>query len=67
MDKNNIKARVTYRPVLLARDGEMVIDDVGGTSGFAEFIGEINTMRRGEIDENGLTKTQLKDWAKSLG
>ena len=67
LDKSNIKARVTYRPVLLARDGEMLVDDVGGASGFAEFIRAINTMRRGETDENGMTKTQLKDWAKSLG
>lgn len=67
LDKSNIKARVTYRPVLLARDGEMLIDDVGGTSGFAEFIRAINTMQRGETDENGMTKTQLKDWAKSQG
>lgn len=67
LDKSNIKARVTYRPVLLARDGEMLIDDVGGASGMAEFIRAINTMQRGETDENGMTKTQLKDWAKSLG
>lgn len=67
LDKSNIKARVTYRPVLLARDGEMLIDDVGGASGFVEFIKAINTLRRGERDENGMTKTQLKAWAKSLG
>ena len=67
LDKSNIKARVTYRPVLLARDGEMLIDDVGGNSGFVEFIRAINTMQRGETDGNGMTKTQLKDWAKSLG
>ena len=67
LDKSNIKARVTYRPVLLARDGEMLIDDVGGTSGFVEFIKAINTMKRGEHDENGMSRTQLKDWAKSQG
>ena len=67
LDKSNIKARVTYRPVLLARDGEMLIDDVGGASGMAEFIRAINTMRRGERDENGMTRTQLKEWAKSQG
>ena len=67
LDKSNIKARVTYRPVLLARDGEMLIDDVGGPRGFAEFIKDINTMKRGERDANGMTKTQLKEWAKSLG
>ena len=67
LDKSNIKARVTYRPVLLSRDGEMLIDDVGGASGFAEFIRAINTMRRGAHDENGMTRTQLKEWAKSQG
>ena len=67
LDKSNIKARVTYRPVLLARDGEMLIDDVGGASGFAGFIKAINTMRRGVYDENGMTRTQLKEWAKSQG
>ena len=53
--------------MLLARDGEMLIDDVGGASGFAEFIRAINTMRRGAHDENGMTRTQLKEWAKSQG
>lgn len=65
LDKSNIKARVTYRPVLLCRDGEMLIEDVGGASGMARFIEAINTMQRGETDENGMTKTQLKEWAKS--
>lgn len=67
LDKSNIKARVTYRPVLLARDGEMLIDDVGGVSGMVEFIRSINTMKRGERDDNGMTVAQLKEWAKSLG
>lgn len=67
LDKSNIKARVTYRPVMLARDGEMLIDDVGGKSGMVEFIRAINEMKRGDRDENGMSKTQLKEWAKSLG
>lgn len=67
LDKSNIKARVTYRPVLLARDGEMLIDDVGGAGGMAEFIRSINTLGRGERDGNGMTKTELKEWAKGLG
>ena len=67
LDKSNIKARVTYRPVLIARDGEMLIEDVGGTSGMVEFIRAINTMHRGETDENGMSKTELKNWAKSQG
>ena len=67
LDRSNIKARVTYRPVLLCRDGEMLIEDVGGPSGFADFLKAVNTMKRGERDENGMTKSELKDWAKSLG
>lgn len=67
LDKSNIKARVTYRPVLIARDGEMLIDDVGGASGLARFIRAINTMQRGETDENGMSRTELKNWAKSQG
>lgn len=67
LDRSNIKARVTYRPVLLCRDGEMLIEDVGGPSGFADFLKAVNTMKRGERDENGMTKGELKDWAKSLG
>ncbi len=67
LDKSNIKARVTYRPVLIARDGEMLIDDVGGPSGMAEFIRSINTLKRGETDDNGMTRTELKNWAKDQG
>ena len=67
LDKSNIKARVTYRPVLLARDGEMLIDDVGAASGMAGFIWAINTMNHGETDENGMNKTALKGWEKSQG
>ncbi len=67
LDKSSIKARVTYRPVLLSRDGEMLIDDVGGASGMVEFIRCINTMRRGETDGNGMSKTELKRWAKGQG
>ncbi len=66
LDKSNIKARVTYRPVMIARDGEMLIDDVGGPSGMARFLKDINSGR-GYRDENGMTKTELKAWAKSQG
>ena len=67
LDKSNVKARVTYRPVLLARDGEMLVDNVGGASGMAEFIRSINTLQRGERNDNDMTAAQLKAWAKSLG
>ncbi len=67
LDRSNIKVRVTYCPALLARDGEMLIDDVGEGSGMAEFIRCISTVRRGDRDENGMNGTELKVWAKSQG
>ncbi|MBR1707608.1 MAG: hypothetical protein IJ719_02115 [Clostridia bacterium] len=67
LDKSNIKTRVTYRPVLLYRDGEMMIDDVGGPHGFVRFIYDLNTLKRGETDDNDFTKTELKEWARSQG
>ena len=67
LDKSNIKARVTYRPVLIARDGEMLIEEIGGYHGMVDFIRKINTMQRGERDEFGRSVTQLKDRATSQG
>ena len=31
------------------------------------FIEAINTIQRGETDENGMSRTELKEWAKSQG
>ncbi len=67
LDKSNIKARVTYRPVMLCRDGEMLIEDVGGPMGMAQFIKDINTLKRGETNINGMSKTEMKAWARSQG
>ena len=67
LDKSNIKARVTYRPVLIARDGEMLIEEIGGYHGMVDFIRKINTMQRGERDEFGRSVTQLKDRATRQG
>ena len=60
-------ARVTYRPVLIARDGEMLIEEIGGYHGMVDFIRKINTMQHGERDEFGRSVTQLKDRATSQG
>lgn len=38
LDRSVEKCFETYRPVLLARDGEMLIDDVGGIYGFSELL-----------------------------
>ncbi len=67
LDKSNIKARVTYRPVLIARDGEMLIEEIGGYHGMVDFIRKINTMQRGERDEFGRSVTQLQNRATSQG
>ena len=71
LDKANVKCREVYRPVLIARDGEMLVDDVGGIHGFAEFLKEINPDLKGlDPEEKEEAKQRKKDnitWAKSLG
>lgn len=71
LDKANVKCREVYRPVLIARDGEMVLDDVGGLSGFADFLKEINPdftgMTPEEKEEAKERKKEMLTWAKSLG
>ena len=71
LDKANIKCRETYRPVLVAREGEMVMDDVGGLSGFADFLGNINpdltSMDAEERAEARQEKKELLEWAKYQG
>ncbi len=42
LEKSISKCKELYRPVLIARDGEMLIDDVGGLNGFADFLERIN-------------------------
>ena len=71
LDKANVKCREVYRPVLIARDGEMVLDDVGGLSGFADFLKDINPdftrMTPEEKEEAKERKKEMLTWAKSLG
>ena len=71
LDKANVKCREVYRPVLIARDGEMVFDDVGGLSGFAEFLKDINPdftrMTPEEKEEAKERKKEMLTWAKGLG
>lgn len=71
LDSANVKCREVYRPVLLARDGEMLIDDVGGLHGFTEFLGNIHPELEGlDPDEKADRKQEKKDsltWAKSQG
>ena len=71
LDRANVKCREVYRPVLIARDGEMLVDDVGGLSGFAEFLEDINPDLTGMTPEAKEAAKQRKKemltWSKSLG
>ncbi len=71
LDKANIKCRETYRPVLVAREGEMVMDDVGGLMGFADFLCNINPDLTGmDAEERAEARQEKKDmleWAKYQG
>ena len=71
LDRANVKCREVYRPVLIARDGEMLIDDVGGIHGFADFLQKINPDLKGmapeEKEEAKKKKKEYLSWAKSLG
>lgn len=71
LDKASIKCRELYRPVTIAVDGEMLVDDVGGTSGFLEFLEKVNPDMDGmDKDEKAAARAEKKeylDWAKSLG
>jgi hypothetical protein len=68
LDRANIRCRETYRPVLIARDGEMVMDDVGGMPGFVEFLKTINpeleSMDPEDRKEARAAKKEMLDWSK---
>lgn len=71
LDQANVKCREVYRPVMIARDGEMLIDNVGGLGGFANFLEKIHPELKGmdpdEKEDAKLEKKELLAWAKSLG
>jgi hypothetical protein len=71
LDRANVKCREVYRPVLIARDGEMLVDDVGGLHGFADFLEKINPELKGmdpeEKEDAKREKKEMLVWAKSLG
>ncbi len=72
MDRANVKCRETYRPVMLARDGAMLMDDVGGLHGYADFLCTINPDLDSILDpdEKAKAKQEKKEsliWAKSMG
>ncbi len=67
LDDAMVQAYTTYRPVVIAQDGLSVLDDVGGITGYCEFLK--GTYGKEEYDgpyEYGNKKESL-EWAKSLG
>ena len=70
LDKANIKCRELYRPVTLAVDGEMVMDDVGGVTGFVDFLRTINPdltgMSAAEKEMAKAEKKETLEWAKNV-
>lgn len=68
IDKAQIKCRELYRPVLIARDGSFLMDDVGGIHGFVEFLRTINpdldSMDREEKAQAKQEKKEYLEWAK---
>lgn len=72
LDRANVKCRETYRPVLIAKDGEMLLDDVGGLNGYAEFLRAINPDMDSLTDADACAdakqqKKELLEWAKDMG
>ena len=71
LDRANVKCREVYRPVMIARDGEMLVDDVGGIHGFAEFLLKVNPELKGmDPEEREVARQEKKEyleWARSLG
>ena len=71
LDRANVKCREVYRPVLIARDGEMLVDDVGGILGFVDFLLRINPeLKMLDQEEKEAARQEKKEsleWAKSLG
>ncbi|BAH07359.1 hypothetical protein [Clostridium kluyveri] len=50
-----------HRPVCIYKDGVFLLDDVGGLSGFANFLGTVYES------EDKVESNELRAWAKRLG
>ena len=70
IDRAQIKCRELYRPVTLAVDGEMLMDDVGGIHGFTDFLRTINPDLSGlspeEKESARNEKKEMLAWAKGV-
>lgn len=71
LDKAQIKCRELYRPVLVAREGLFVMDDVGGLLGYLDFLQTINPdLESMAAEEKAMAKQNKKElltWAKGQG
>lgn len=70
IDRANIKCRELYRPVTLAADGEMLLDDIGGVSGYADFLDVLNDdtsgMNEEERAKDKAERKEILDWARNI-
>lgn len=71
LDRANLKCRDTYRPVLIARDGLPVLDQVDSLDGYCEFLKAIHpnleTMQPAEQKKAKQLQREKLAWAKSQG
>ncbi len=71
VEKAIAKCREAYRPVTLAADGEMLMDDVGGPGGFVGFLEKINPdlrgMLPGQVEQAEAQKEEMLSWAQWVG
>lgn len=70
LDKAMKKCRELYRPVTLAADGDMLLDDVGGVPGYADFLKKINPelskLKARECKAAENEKNELLEWATTV-
>ena len=71
LDKAQIKCREIYRPVMIARDGLFVMDDMGGLHGYLDFLQTINPdLESMDSEEKTVAKQSRREyltWAKGQG
>ena len=71
LDRANLKCRDTYRPVLIARDGLPVLDQVDSLEGFCRFLKEINpdleSLPKEKLSPAKRRRWEKLEWAKSQG
>lgn len=57
----------TYRPVCIASDGYNLVDDVGGLSGFVDFLEKLDGKVDKDDDYAAEEQKNLRTWARSMG